>query len=277
MRYDPQKSFGYPVLRPNNDDYIKAAIQAHFDIKMNKQMPSKGNIEYNIFLSVAEISAALKQGVAVVVVSATCSKTNTIFKRITNSLSGTFEVNINDFADEVIFDACIVVSIEELSFFSEKFNPEFGHEPFTLQRGSVMAQAHPTFRSFSKEMQRSLGNLFELELDEEQRDNEWRLMLSSDKVKIVSARKLYEQMSRWKSVAAGQELLLNSVLMPAMVEMIDSLRTDPEGNDYRWANVLRHKIDDLHDIDIENTSSTLIAQRIWGHPTANLKRFMEEN
>jgi uncharacterized protein YegP (UPF0339 family) len=275
MRYDPQKSFGYPVLRTGNDDYIRATIQANFELALKKNSPI-ANVEFIVIQSVPEIAQAIKNGDAVVVTTAICSKTSTIFKNIGNALQGTFQIDINQFAGEVIFDACIVVAAPKMTLTSEKINPEFGTEPFELYRGSVLAQAHPTYRSFSREMQKSMGNLFELDLDETQREGEWRLDLSNDKVKIIAPSELYNHMLAWKNSLQGQQILLNSVLMPAMVEMIESIRHEDSYMGYRWATALEHRISDFKDLDLQNSNSTLIAQRIWGSPTMSMSRFMEK-
>ena len=62
MKYDPDKSFGYPVLTPHSDDYIKSSFQTELDFNINSENPKQFVIEYSFFCGVRELIDFVRQG-----------------------------------------------------------------------------------------------------------------------------------------------------------------------------------------------------------------------
>jgi hypothetical protein len=74
MRFDHQKAFPYPVLRPDIDDYLQSEFQVSIDIegaKDNKRLDAK----VQVALSSEQIKKEIAKGNAAVTIVFSCRDT----------------------------------------------------------------------------------------------------------------------------------------------------------------------------------------------------------
>ena len=73
-------------------------------------------------------------------------------------------------------------------------------------------------------------------------------------------------------------VLFNSIYMHAVMDALDKLKDDPEG-DQRWRGVIKQKLADL-DLDIESLNSDgiyVVASRLLQQPLARLAQFFGDD
>ncbi|MDZ7737336.1 MAG: hypothetical protein U5P41_15575 [Gammaproteobacteria bacterium] len=95
MKYDHQKAFPYPVLRPDVDDYIEGEFQSTIDVE-GQDDGSMLEFTAHFALSVKEITKAIAKDNARYMMLISCrdtyyrekflTKKNTIAKKISSSL-----------------------------------------------------------------------------------------------------------------------------------------------------------------------------------------------
>ena len=75
MKYDPGKSFGYPVLTTQSDDYIKSDFQTEIDFDINPEDPKQFHVDFMFSCSVKEIRDLIKDDAAAYCIKISCRST----------------------------------------------------------------------------------------------------------------------------------------------------------------------------------------------------------
>ena len=73
VRYDPQKSFGYPVLRDGSKDYLQGSFQPSIGLDVSKENKQNYVIDYFYHISVPELEDLIIEGSAKYVLIANCT------------------------------------------------------------------------------------------------------------------------------------------------------------------------------------------------------------
>jgi hypothetical protein len=74
MRFDQSSTFGYPVLRPDNDDYVKCTLQSSLNATADAEL-SEIQISYQISLSVPELNKLIEDGKVSTIIYGECRDT----------------------------------------------------------------------------------------------------------------------------------------------------------------------------------------------------------
>jgi hypothetical protein len=138
MRFDHQKAFPYPVLRPDIDDYQNGEFQATVDIFRsadNKKISAK----IHIALSIEEIKREIARGNAAISIIFQCR--DTYFRQSISSTKFDIEQSFDSgvFRGEVIISPYIVAVKPIDKFRSKNINSEFNSNEFSFQVGEVLA------------------------------------------------------------------------------------------------------------------------------------------
>src|ERR1700749_2804276 len=106
MKFDKNKAFPYPVLRPYSDDYEDLEFQATVDLTVGKSI-IKVALDYAI--SSSAIAKEIAKGNATYVTVISCR--DTYFQYVVRSATATAEVKLSsgDVRGEVRFDSYVLV------------------------------------------------------------------------------------------------------------------------------------------------------------------------
>jgi len=139
MRFDKQKAFPYPVLRPSSDDFEKSDFQVTPNINIEKDSTQ---VELTLFyaLSSEEILDQIKKGKAEFVSIISCR--DTYFRTVVASSEQEQKINfeIGLLRGEVKIEPFVFVKTSISHFQSDEINIEFGKGPFTYSIGDILAQ-----------------------------------------------------------------------------------------------------------------------------------------
>ena len=61
MKLDLDNSWGYPVLRPDSDDYVKSDFQSNIQLVLSNENVEEITLNYSIELSVPELLALINE------------------------------------------------------------------------------------------------------------------------------------------------------------------------------------------------------------------------
>ena len=172
MKFDPQKAFPYPVLRPESDDYNGVEFQASADPVIRDQTLTL-RVEYA--LSCEEIREEIEKQRAAYVAIASCRET--YFRECLVSRAPIVERKfpINMFKGEVSIDCYVLVTTQIDDFSSADINKEFGGGPFRFTPGDVLAQDQPYGFYIDRDVFKPVTSVFELVKSDELEYGEWQI------------------------------------------------------------------------------------------------------
>ena len=117
MKYDREKSFGYPVLSTGSDDYLKSDFQTEIDFNINSDNPKMFYVEYIFNCSVREIRDLVASGDAAYWLKIACRSTF-YSKMYEVSPAGELVLDGHDLRDLVEFSGFIIGKFSMCSLFS---------------------------------------------------------------------------------------------------------------------------------------------------------------
>jgi hypothetical protein len=270
MKLDPKKSFGYPVLRPHSDDYIRSAFQLDIDMNLSGKNPSFFSINFAFHCGVRDLTDLVFAKKAFFWLRVNCRATF-YSKMIKVEREGSLDFDFGDFRDVIDISGFIIAS-ESCTFRSGKINPEFGYDSFEIDVGQVLAHSDSVVYSVEKDFWRPIQSIFEYQPDERLNEGEFYVDLESESgcVSIRANVDLIKKLNRLERAASGKAILINSVFFPVVVQMIMAYQQSEESiADSRWGRILMAKAA-ARNLDLKNGNSFLIAQRLLNFPLSQL-------
>jgi hypothetical protein len=274
MKFDEQKTFPYPVLRPHNDDYLDSDIQTTAEFLIDHD-GRKVNFEASIAISSEDILELIEQKKAHVSVNISCRSTffRKSLKTFGDSVEGSFDYG--DFKDEVEVSTYVVANERVSNFFPEDLNPEFGETPFKLEKGDVLAMDEPQISYFDRDSFKPLSSIFSLVKNPNKSDSEWVVELSESDIVIVVSPSTKEVIDVARNNKTHLAVLMNSLYFSALTHAISALKVDEgEYTDRKWAKVLTKKIHNTDNLDLAKHESYVIAQELLKNPLQLLKSYV---
>jgi len=264
MRYDRQKAFPYPVLRPDNDDYIDCEIQATAIIDNDKE-PNELFFTISYSVSSGEITTEISKGNAEYVSIISCR--DTYFMHVIATAEKYHEMTfpIGKFRGEVIIESYVVVRKTIDAFISEDINAEFGPGPFKFTEGDILAQDEPQVFYIDRDLFRPVTAVFELVKSDDLDSAEWKLSYSQNHVQIELSPSMKEKIDNARNSTSNQAVLINSIYFAAVMQSVQILKESNEYDDLKWASVIRSQAHNKG-CDIDKHEAYIIAERLMKYP-----------
>lgn len=272
MRFDPKKSFGYPVLRKDSSDYLNADISTSIELLATEDSVHDYEIEYHIMIGVREIKDAIISRDLSLVVSFFCPKTLYSESFVTQDFNGRRTIDLRNVKGDLKIDVEVVVNAEKYSLKSAKFHPEYSSlaDSFDLKRGDLVAQGWPEKLFIEREVFQSVISLFQWAPDDSMSDGLWKLGASPDSVQIIANPKQIRLLSSAQNTKNGRALLINSIFFPAIVQLIGLVISGDFDDGDLWFKVLEQKLQATGDVITENSDPISLAQKLLKSPLAAL-------
>jgi hypothetical protein len=265
MRFDHQKAFPYPVLRPGVDDYVAGDVQTTVKYTV-KAKAKKILAEVSFGLSVKEIATQVSKRNAVYAALFSCR--DTYFRDALTSTKPQFEktFDASNFKGEVIVYPFVVATSEIKKFSCPDINKEFGTGGLQFDAGAVLAAVEPQVFYFDRDLFTPISSIVRIVQGDAEHGFEWKVRLNGDKIDIVLSQEAKKMVDRGRNTAPGRAVLINSIYFAAVTEAIQKLRDLPsEYEESRWAKVLTQQCHNLH-IDLEKHDAYRIAQLLLKSP-----------
>ncbi len=271
MRFDSQKAFPYPVLRPHSDDYYQGVFEAIVDVYVD----NKGvEVAVQFTLSVDEILDLVREAKASFLLVVSCRDTYFREVLVCNDLIFTQSVDINHLRGEVVVEPYVVANEVIGCFSSQDINLEFGNGPFRFNQGDVIAQDEPKVFYIERDYFRPITSVFDLVKKDDLNTNEWTVSLSQDRVYIEVSGKMKETIDRIRSAKENRAILLNSIYFATVVHVVQQLKDAyGEYECYHWAEVVKRQIHNKG-IDLDSTDAYRIAQVLMENPLGILDNYV---
>lgn len=271
MKFDKNKTFPYPVLRPYCDDYVDVEFQTTVEFILDKDTVA---VDITYALSSDAVLEEIKKGNAKYVSVVSCRET--YFREVLSSHSGKISSSFaaGTLRGEVRVDPYIIVSKKITGFKSEDINKEFGSDAFNFVPGDVLAQDETQVFYIERDLFKPISSVFELVKNETLSGGEWLVSFEDDHVQIEVSTQMKSSIDNARNVKANQVILLNSLYFSAVVQALQRLKDG--GEDYelnRWAQIIKRQ---LHNAgwDLSTTEPYILAQRLMKQPLKLLETYV---
>jgi len=269
MKFDKNKAFPYPVLRPFSDDYNDVEFQASVDFIVGSE---KIKAKIGFAVSSEEIVEQIENGKAEYVAVISCR--DTYFQSVVSSKTRTIEAEfgIGDLRGEVKVNPYIVVLEDISDFTSPDINSEFGVGPFSFIEGDVLAQDESQVFYFDRDMFKPITSVLELVKKDEQPDGVWGINFDEDHIQIIVSPALKLSIDEARNSTRKKVVLINSIYFAAVMQAIVKLKYEkPEYEMRKWAQVFLKQAHNKS-IDINAHDAYMTAEKLMQEP---LKRLNE--
>lgn len=273
MKFDINKAFPYPVLRPGSDDFGEADFQTNPIFSISGE---KINFENTFTMSCNEIKDEIKKGTAEYVSLVCCRDTyyRHFLSSSLESISHKFAIGV--LRDEVRVQSYIVATKDITSFYSPDINSEFGKGPFNYVKGEVLAQVETQVSYLTRDTFSPVTSVFDLVKRDGMPNNEWHIEYDQDHINIVLSPKMKEVIDSARNDKKNQVILKNSIYFAAVMQSVQMLKeSSSDFDDYKWSQIIKKK---AHNIgcDLETTPTAICAQRLMKGPISYLSSYIFE-
>lgn len=263
MKFDPNKAFPYPVLRPYSDDYLHVDFQTTADLAVGSDK-IKAHIEYAI--SAEAIVDQVKEANAEYVAVISCRDTyfRTVIKTAQSQVDSEFPPG--SLRGEVQIDPYVVVTRPIMNYTSSDLNPEFGEGPLVFSPGDILAQDEPQVFFIDRDLFKPVTSVFELVKRDGLSDGEWLIDFEQDHVQIQLSAKMKEAIDDARNSTANRLILLNSIYFSAVSQSIQKLlQGEGEYDGCRWAAIIRQQASNSG-LDLSAHDAYVSATRLMKYP-----------
>lgn len=276
MKFDPAKSYLYPVLRPRSEDYPTSEFQV--DILLERIVNSTATRATADFaLSDPGLLDLVAKGRAAYVLLVRCATTHAriVTSSRTPRIEQVYESGVLSGRTE--FSAFLVATEDLTEFRAATWHEDFLEQsPFDIATGAVLATDYPKDYWIDIAPEAAVGSIFELVESDDVADNQWNCNLDAERVGILMSTRALDRFREARDRLNGtpdQAYLLNSVYFPALLHVLavaDVARQDYESR--RWFRSLDARLEQLKRPALgASTSNRLIdAQMLLESPFAEL-------
>lgn len=265
MKINDRSRFPHPVLWAVSGDYARGTFHVEFE---GQESLATGavTLKYTGALEQTEISEIIRTGGASVGVFINCLET--YYSRLFPITLPTGELQIHGglLHGRVILRPVIWTNSVATIDNSQDIHPEFGVGRHSIPRFGILAVGDEAVIEIGREKLAKIESVFALAENNDVPLNQFAVYLDDEKVQIHAPRATYEKIFRLRSTSPSLAILLNSVYLPAVIEVLSCLKASPDDfEDRRWHRVFMAKLNHLG-INIESEELLPAAQRILNSP-----------
>lgn len=273
MRFDTQKGFPYPVLRPDIDDYLSGEFQTTVDI-VRSENDKKIRVKAHIALSIDEIKEQIARGNASVSIIIACRETYFRDVIISNKVDIEKSFDSGAFRGEVEISPFVVAIKPIKSFRCRDINAEFRSKEFAFDVGEVLAADEPKIVYIDRELFKPISSILQLVKQDTLVGYDWRLRFDDDKIQVLLSAEAKQVVDRARNSRGNRAVLINSIYFAALIEAIHKLREDEDNFGHlRWAKILAQQCHNAG-IDLQSREPCEIVQRLLKSPLVYLQQYV---
>lgn len=284
MRYEQNKAFPHPVLRPSIDGIDSGDFPGcEFQFSASCQIEIETNqirIEATFDVGQDDILSAISDGTALFSMLITCPRTYYRSHASSSSRELVAHVGLGDVDDQVELQPSVVVPRGKKRYKPAGLHQELRGETYKVRKGGLLAQCGSSVFPASREYMRRYSSIFELSVDPDLQPGSFDIFVDDPvRIRVNDADKYRLAVAR--STPSGQVALMNSVYLPAVISMLaEAIRLNEDAAEATWFKVTQFRLaekdiawDDLRDGKV---SLWHAAQALLGFP-ARYAPFMQED
>ncbi|MGB3027653.1 hypothetical protein [Paradevosia shaoguanensis] len=274
MKLDDYMRYPHPVLSELSGDYMTGEFVCSFEQNLTQagelKLVADMRIDNEDLLDLINGQSAAPGYFLV------CRRT--YFNQLVNAPIGRSEkfFDATKFFGGVIIRPVVYTLRRVDRYSSALVDPEFGGNT-TIGKGGIIALG-PEFRfSMDRKKYKPFDSIFELARSEDVPLNTVRVDHDQDRITITAKSETFTSISAIRDMNRGKDIIMNTVYLPAVIEVISRLQTggmNVEGR--KWYRIFKAKCDDLGvDPSSPNVSPLELAQQLLRGPLAKTISMME--
>ena len=275
MKLNNETHFPYPVLNSQTGDYKQGIFSLALRIE---EVPGNGRlkINYEVSLEEAALVKEVERRTAVMGMFITCL--DTFYNRITvlDDMNGSIEFPAGTLKGRTSVKP-LVCAVQKISGYSnDNLHEEYGNRTWEFQNGSILAIGNELVINVGHEKLAPMESIFTLAVNEGMKEGEIKVETHSENITIHSSQITYQTINSLRGTKVGQSVLLNSIYLPAVMEVLSHLRDDESSfAEKKWFKVFNAKCEHLG-INYANGNFLEDAQKLLKFPISKLKSVGDE-
>jgi hypothetical protein len=258
--------FPRPVLWSNTDDYASGTFSAP-DIKVAERLDT-GEVRLTCSLTVSqpEIRDLLTRGQAQAGVFVTCLDTYYNELQPLPPDGGMVRIAEGKLKGRVTLRPVIWSRAPVSDFKSASLHAEFGDGGIDFPQATILALADEVVISVGREKLAPIESIFQLCRNDDVPPDQIALQLDGETIDIMACEATYKKIHSMRGSYPGRAVLLNSIYLPAVMNVLGVLREDGvQYEDRRWKRIFMARLDHLG-IDVASAEPLESAQRVLVSP-----------
>lgn len=276
MKIDNDMRFPHPVLNENTGDYRTGRFS--IEIVINESFSGDQlRLDYVNVLTEQAILQLVREKKASIGVSVECLET--YFNRLVrlDPGGGSIAFEPGQLRGRVTLRPMIWATEDIFGFNSDDLHEEFSRTSWAVTQGAILALAEEFVINVGREKLAPMATIFSLAENPDVPEGETAIDLGQDKIVINASGATYQAITELRALnPQAQVVLLNSVFLPAVMEVLANLSDDGKSqfDDRRWFRIFSAKCDHLN-INIENSDVLEDAQKLLKSPFGKIVKYKE--
>lgn len=275
MRISDLSRFPHPVLNRFTGDFTSGEFDVHLTADEN---PNTGalSLDYEITLTEQSIQDLVATNKASVGFFVRCIDTYFTDLRRLSWPKGRTDFPAGSLLNRVSLRPLVWLESALEHWDTGTIHQEF-FPPISLDRGAILAIGDEFVLSVGQAKLAAIESIFELLSSPAVPSDQIKIDLDRDRIGILVAPKMYEAFTILRGQSKGLHVMMNAVYLPAVMEVLDSLRN--AGNAYdsmRWYRPFVAKCDFAGIEPALGVSLFESAQKLLGMPAATLSELAQE-
>ena len=245
MKLNDESRFPHPVLSRDTGDYLTGNFEVSVSVAESSS-PVTVTVDYLVTLTEPTLRKEVSEDNSSVGFVVTCL--DTYYCRLVplGLEGGSVVFEPGQLMGRVTLRPLVWARRPVPKFPLTNCHEEFGSAPISIAPGDILAIDDEIIINVGREKLAQLETIFTISESAILGDDELSVFLESDTIKILAAPNIYQNLNSLRDVGAGRTIILNSVYLPAVMEVLDSLKDS--GSEYeslRWYKVFTAKCDHL--------------------------------
>lgn len=276
MRLSNATRYPHPVLSPFTNDYSSGEFSVEFDVSEN---PETGDLTlwHKITLTEESMLDLVNNGKVEVGCIVRCMDTYYVRLHPFAFPTGRTDFPAGDLINTVNLRPIIWVKEEMPGLASENIHPEFGGV-IPLKDGDIVAMDVDFDISVGLAKLAKAESIFELKMSDDVPEGTVKVDVEHERISLFMGPKTFEFTNKLRNSSYGSPVVMNSVYLPAVMEVLDLLRKDQESYaDRRWYKPFVEKCV-FKGVQLSGEFSLIAAaQMLLETPLASLEDLVQED
>lgn len=275
MKISDEMRFPHPVLSHATGDFLSGEFNFSFDVE-ERSSDGRLNLSYACQITAEEISDLVRTGAARVGLFVTCLET--YFNKLSPLSLGKGDLKFEGglLNGRVVLRPVLWTDRPMNDWRPRSIHPEFGKGPVPVGEHELLGIGDEFVIHVGRDKLRPLESIFTLAMNDEIPDGRIVVHLESDRIQVVVGKKTHASISLYRGSSIGRAILLNSVYLPAVMEVLRNLAFEQQlFEQYRWYRPFVAKCEHLS-IDLSDPPLLEAAQRLLLDPYQRLMGIQEK-
>jgi hypothetical protein len=275
MKIHDAMRFPHPVLSEETGDYTSGEFVLEITAVSEAFSSDQVTVDYSAKLTESGLSAAVSGGTASAGIFVSCLDAYYSHAISLGIEGGRFSFDPGVLVGRVEIRPLVWARVDIPEFQLTNCHSEFGGGAMHISAGDILALGELQILNIGREKLAQMDTIFSIVKDETLPSDELSVNLDADRIQVLVAENIHQKVNDLRAKKFGHSIVLNSVYLPAVMQVLDILRTgasDYEGR--RWHRIFRAKCEH-QGVNVQQPELWRDAQRLLNEPFVEISRATE--